>query len=40
MGTMTKRLEAAVAQVRELPEAEQDEIAGVLFELLRHRRGG
>ena len=34
MGTMTKRLEAAVAQVRELPEAEQDEIAGVLFELL------
>ena len=34
MGTMTKRLEAAVAQVRELPEAEQDEIAEVLFELL------
>src|SRR3954453_1398189 len=34
MGTMTKRFEAAVAQVRELPEAEQDEIAEVLFELL------
>jgi len=33
MGTMTKRLEAAVAQVRELPEAEQD-VAEVLFELL------
>ena len=30
MGTMTKRFEAAVAQVRELPEAEQDEIAEVL----------
>ena len=27
---MTKRFEAAVAQVRELPEAEQDEIAEVL----------
>ena len=34
MGTMTKRFEAAVAQVRELPEAEQDEIAELLFGLL------
>jgi hypothetical protein len=34
MGTMTKRFEAAVAQVRELPEAEQDEIEELLFGLL------
>jgi hypothetical protein len=34
MGRMTKRLEEAVAQARELPEEEQDEIAERLFALM------
>jgi hypothetical protein len=34
MGTMTKRLEEAVAQARELPDEEQDELAEMLFALM------
>jgi hypothetical protein len=34
MGRMTKRLEEAVAQARELPDEEQDEIAEMLFALM------
>jgi hypothetical protein len=34
MGRMTKRLEEAVAQARELPEEEQDELAEMLFALM------
>jgi hypothetical protein len=35
MGTMTKLLEEAVAQARELPEEEQDELAVTLFAHMR-----
>jgi hypothetical protein len=31
MGTMTKRMEKAFAHARELPEAEQDELADALL---------
>ena len=34
MGRMTKRLEEAVAQARELPDEEQDEIAEMLLALM------